>query len=108
MMTRRSMSSVTKPPGGGWNRRRSLAAGAALCVKGVGLTEAKGEEPAQSCAALTIQTIELAGDRRFGRHACVLWPAQHAPGERFPVLVLLHGLAETKSESLGIRAWSEQ
>jgi hypothetical protein len=45
---------------------------------------------------------------RTTRQALVLTPRRLTRKGGFPVLVLLHGLAETASESLGLKAWSDR
>jgi hypothetical protein len=57
---------------------------------------------------LETMDLELEGVRRMPRRARVFFPKVRRPDERFPVLVLLHGLAETESEAVGVRAWSDR
>jgi enterochelin esterase-like enzyme len=52
--------------------------------------------------------LVLDGDRRLARRALVLLPKVPPPGEKLPLLVLLHGLGETGNELLGIHAWGER
>jgi enterochelin esterase-like enzyme len=51
---------------------------------------------------------KLAGDADLTRRAVVLVPRGIEPGRRVPVLVLLHGLGETSSETAGVRAWVDR
>jgi predicted esterase len=52
--------------------------------------------------------LKLEGGRRTPRRARVFVPRARRPDERFPVLVLLHGLGETENEELGVRAWGDR
>jgi len=52
-----------------------------------------------------MRTIEVPGER-LARRCQLLVPREGAGGGR--VLVLLHGLGETTSEALGIRAWADR
>ncbi len=52
--------------------------------------------------------LKLDGSRELARRAIVLVPRDIAPGTRVPLLVLLHGLGETKSEDAGVRAWIDR
>lgn len=52
--------------------------------------------------------LKLEGERHAPRRARVFVPKRRKPNERFPVVVLLHGLGETENEELGVRAWSER
>ncbi|HEY6560748.1 MAG TPA: alpha/beta hydrolase-fold protein [Polyangiaceae bacterium] len=57
--------------------------------------------------ALVEEELELPGDPKLARRALLLRPrvAPEATAQR--VLVLLHGLGETRSEALGLIAWSK-
>jgi poly(3-hydroxybutyrate) depolymerase len=50
--------------------------------------------------------LVLQGDRRTAKNAVLFVPKQHTRGE-LPLLILLHGLGETASVALGLRAWPE-
>ena len=52
--------------------------------------------------------LKLEGSRELARRAIVLVPRHLAAGARVPLLVLLHGLGETKSEDAGVRAWIDR
>jgi len=58
----------------------------------------------------SLEAVDLKpeGDRRSSHRARVFVPKARKPDERFPMLVLLHGLGETESEDLGIRAWGDR
>jgi enterochelin esterase-like enzyme len=51
---------------------------------------------------------KLEGGSDLARRAVVLVPRGLGAGQRVPVLVLLHGLGETSSEALGVRAWIDR
>jgi enterochelin esterase-like enzyme len=51
---------------------------------------------------------KLAGDSDLSRRALVLVPRGLSPGQRVPLLVLLHGLGETSNETAGVRAWTDR
>lgn len=55
--------------------------------------------------ALALHDWSLPGDAKLGRRAVVLIPTHLAKGERVPLLIALHGLAETVDETLGAYAW---
>lgn len=55
--------------------------------------------------ALALHDWALPGDAKIGRRAVVLVPTHLAKGERVPLLIALHGLAETVDEELGAYAW---
>ena len=52
--------------------------------------------------------LKLQGARELARRAIVLVPRDVPSGVRLQVLVLLHGLGETKSEEAGVRAWIDR
>jgi hypothetical protein len=54
---------------------------------------------------LALHDWVLPGDPKVSRRAVVLVPTHLAKGERVPLLVLLHGLAETADEEMGAYAW---
>jgi len=55
--------------------------------------------------ALALHDWALPGDPKLSRRAVVLVPTHLAKGERVPLLLALHGLAETVDETLGAYAW---
>ncbi|MBI2389934.1 MAG: hypothetical protein HYV09_10110 [Deltaproteobacteria bacterium] len=55
--------------------------------------------------ALSLHDWALPGDAKLARRAVVLVPTHLAKGERVPLLIALHGLAETVDEELGAYAW---
>lgn len=77
--------------------RRALADGAAA---------ARSQPPAPR--DLEVRDLSVAGDRDLGRRFTLFIPKHLAPGERVPLLVLLHGLGETGDERLGAYAWLER
>jgi len=66
--------------------------------------------PARAGAAgpLIATELLLAKPGKFGRKCLLLRPARVPETEALPLLVLFHGLAETGSEALGIRAWHDR
>jgi pimeloyl-ACP methyl ester carboxylesterase len=60
---------------------------------------------AAACDVFDARTLEIPGER-LARRCRLLVPRDGSTPRR--VLVLLHGLGETKSEALGIGAWSER
>lgn len=55
--------------------------------------------------ALALHDWTLPGDPKLARRAVVLVPTHLAKGERVPLLIALHGLAETVDETQGAYAW---
>ncbi|HEY4156814.1 MAG TPA: alpha/beta hydrolase-fold protein [Polyangiaceae bacterium] len=55
------------------------------------------------------ERVELAFDgKRFGRRCFAFVPRRRAKDRKLRALLLFHGLGETESEALGIRAYSER
>ncbi len=85
------------------SRRTFVSAGAALgaaaAVSG-GAREAHASGP-----DLKIIDLEIAGEPRLARRVAIAIPNHLAPGERVPMVVLLHGLGETRDPVVGARAW---
>lgn len=90
------MSGVTKT----WSRRRVLT-GCMAGLVGLAMSRARAEAPDLERTVLTLPV----GDGTT-RKVLVLTPRAPRKGG-YPLLVLLHGLAETVSQSLGIAAWSD-
>lgn len=68
-------------------------------------------EPPPSAPAprsLTILDLAVEGPREFGRRFTLFVPNHLVPGERVPLLVLLHGLGEVGDPRLGVYAWHER
>jgi enterochelin esterase-like enzyme len=57
---------------------------------------------------LGARELEVPKPGPFGRKCLLLRPSQVAEDVPLPLLVLLHGLGETSSEALGIRAWYDR
>jgi hypothetical protein len=57
---------------------------------------------------LTVMDLDVDGDRKLARRFTLFVPNHLAPGERVPLLVLLHGLGETGDPGLGVYAWVER
>jgi hypothetical protein len=89
------------------SRRRLLSGLAAAAALGPGRALADPAAPAPP-QDLEVRDLSVAGDRALGRRFTLLVPKHLAPGERVPLLVLLHGLGETGDERLGAYAWLER
>jgi len=57
---------------------------------------------------LSVRELSLSKPGRFGQKCLLLRPARVPETEALPLLVLFHGLGETGSEALGIRAWYDR
>src|SRR5438067_12651927 len=57
---------------------------------------------------LALHDWSLPGDPKISKRCVVLVPRHLALGERVPLLVALHGLAETVDETLGAYAWVDK
>ncbi len=67
-----------------------------------------GRAAAETAIPSAFERVELAFDgKRFGRR-CFAFLPKRAGGKKLRALVLFHGLGETESEALGIRAYSER
>jgi pimeloyl-ACP methyl ester carboxylesterase len=58
--------------------------------------------------ALVVSEISVPNPGKFGRKCLLLRPARVPDAEPLPLVVLFHGLGETSSEALGIRAWYDR
>jgi enterochelin esterase-like enzyme len=67
-----------------------------------------GDAIATAERAFEVLDLKLDGSRDLARRAVVLVPRDIAAGSHAPLLVLLHGLGETKSEDAGVRAWIDR
>jgi hypothetical protein len=61
--------------------------------------------PKEMIGELALHDWALPGDAKIGRRAVVLVPTHLKKGERVPLLIALHGLAETENEEMGAYAW---
>src|SRR6188768_942868 len=57
---------------------------------------------------LTVSEVRIPNPGKFGKKCLLLRPARVPQSEALPLLVLFHGLGETTSEALGIRAWYDR
>jgi hypothetical protein len=71
-----------------------------------GRPDAGAADPAER--DFRVVDLKLDGSRDLARRAIVLVPRDLPADTRVPLLVLLHGLGETKSEEAGIRAWIDR
>jgi poly(3-hydroxybutyrate) depolymerase len=81
-------------------RRQACLGAAALLASASGVSRAN----AAPCSAFEARSLEVSGES-LARRCQLLVPKQ---GKARRLLVLLHGLGETKSEALGIRAWTDR
>jgi enterochelin esterase-like enzyme len=84
-----------------------------LLAAAAGAVIAGAERAAHAAAGggnpdLELRDLRVDGDRALGRRFVLLVPRQQPPGAGLPMLVLLHGLAETRDERLGAHAWVER
>ena len=82
-----------------FSRRRWLTAVMALLAR-----PARAGEP----GPLTVSELNVPKPGRFGQRFLLLRPARVPESHALPLLVLFHGLGETTSEALGIRAWYDR
>ncbi|AUX44205.1 hypothetical protein SOCE26_056690 [Sorangium cellulosum] len=85
-----------------------LAPGRALADTAAAGAAPSPAPPAPPPPAFDVRDLQVPGDRALGRRFTLLVPRHLAPGERVPLLVLLHGLGETGDERLGAHAWLER
>jgi len=81
------------------SRRRWLATALALLGR-----PARADQP----APLIARELRVQNPGRFGQKCLLLRPAHVPESEPLPLVVLFHGLGETSSEALGIRAWYDR
>jgi len=86
-------------------------------MAGTALARAAGAEPnppalgqatASSHPDYVVRDLTVAGDASVGRRFTLLVPKHLKPGQRVPLLVLLHGLGETHDQRVGAYAWLER
>src|SRR6188768_3944244 len=58
--------------------------------------------------ALIARELSVPNPGRFGQKCLLLRPARVPESDALPLVVLFHGLGETGSEALGIRAWRDR
>jgi enterochelin esterase-like enzyme len=63
---------------------------------------------AASSDPLSVRELEVPKNGRFGAKCLLLRPTQVPDDVALPLVVLFHGLGETSSEALGIRAWYDR
>jgi len=80
-------------------RRSLLAAAAALFAPAARAGEA---------APLSVHEVVVPKPGKFGQKCLLLRPARVAETTPLPLVMLFHGLGETASEPLGIRAWHDR
>jgi enterochelin esterase-like enzyme len=91
------------------SRRRMLVASAAGVASAALPWRARADAPKNGAPeTCEVRDIAVEGDRALGRRFTLLVPKHLAPGEKVPLLVLLHGLGETGDERMGAFAWIER
>ena len=92
------------------DRRRMLAGCAAgLAAAAWPWRRAHADAPRSGAPeTCEVRDIAVEGDRALGRRFTLMVPKHLAPGEKVPLLVLLHGLGETGDERMGAFAWIER
>jgi hypothetical protein len=63
---------------------------------------------ADAGAVLIAREVSVANPGKFGKKCLLLRPAHVPETDPLPLLVLFHGLGETGTEALGIRAWHDR
>jgi predicted esterase len=86
-------------------RRTFISAAAAL----LGSPAARSATPdaGSENGALVEEVLTLQGEPKLARRALLLRPRVASPASAQRLLILLHGLGETRSEELGLIAWSK-
>ena len=82
-----------------FTRRRWLASLLSLVAR-----PARGDV----AGALIARELSVPNPGKFGQRCLLLRPARVPETEALPLVVLFHGLGETGSETLGIRAWYDR
>ena len=98
------MGSRARSPRGPELSRRALLGGIAGLAAGAIAPGALAGEADD----LEVRDLAVEGDRAFGRRFTLCIPKHLAPGERVPLLVLLHGLGETYDPRAGVHAWIDR
>jgi enterochelin esterase-like enzyme len=88
------------------HRRQWLGLAVGLAASATARVARPADTPGD--AGFDLLDLQVGGARDLARRAFVLVPRDVPTGSRLPVLVLLHGLGETKSEDAGVRAWIER
>jgi predicted esterase len=86
--------------------RRTFVGGVAGALTLAATRRANAEGPGGE--DLEVRDLQLPGERALGRRMTLSVPRYLKPGERAPLLVLLHGLGETGDERAGVYAWLER
>lgn len=95
--------------------RRQFLLGTMAGVMGATLPSARADEAAKKASQkaptsndLELVDVQVPGDRALGRRFLLCLPKHLQPGEKVPLVVLLHGLGETGDERTGVYAWVER
>ncbi|MEZ4299890.1 MAG: hypothetical protein R3B70_33385 [Polyangiaceae bacterium] len=65
-------------------------------------------KPLPTSTDLDVRDIQVTGDKALGQRFVLCVPKHLKPGEKVPLLVLLHGLGETGDQRTGAFAWAER
>jgi predicted esterase len=82
-----------------WSRRHWLSCALALATRSV---------HAADPPSLTVRELAVPDAGKFGQRCLLLRPARVPVSQPLPTVLLFHGLGETSSEALGIRAWYDR
>jgi poly(3-hydroxybutyrate) depolymerase len=87
-------------------RRRALAGVGTALLSGLATAAARADDSADLDDDL--ENLRLLDLTEGGRRFVLIIPKYLQPGQRLPLVVLLHGLGETTNERLGAYAWVEK
>lgn len=87
--------------------RRRLITGAAVSLA-TALGASSGAAQDEGDLAEDLRNLRLLDISEAGRRFVLITPKYLQPGQRLPLVVLLHGLGETTNERLGAYAWLEK
>lgn len=78
------------------------------CALALALAARVSHAESALASPLSVREIDVPKPGKFGKKCLLLRPTQVPDDVALPLLVLLHGLGETSSEALGIRAWYDR
>ena len=90
------------------NRRHALVAAGSLALGGVAARARAEEALGPPVRDLVVRDVTMPPWRGTPRRYVLLIPTHLGPSEHVPLLVLLHGLAETADPKMGAYAWLER
>jgi poly(3-hydroxybutyrate) depolymerase len=86
--------------------RRSCLLG--TVASALSMHKARADRPSPMPRDFDVRDFTVEGDPALGRRFTLCVPNHLAQGQKVPLLVLLHGLAETSDERLGVYAWIDR